>query len=207
MEIECKERIEEITSKFKECRKVISAGAVLAKAESSLNLSNTLCCCCSIFSYVLLRFIGKHDRIRTAPGGRSYDMPAFKVKFVDSKTYIADMAKASFSLVSGNAEDANSDKVFYAEKADSKAGIVNFYKVTNAGGKFVADDKVVIVGFDALVDGTDKTFASDLIKVEVSEKNDIVVTAQKRITVDTNVVVPVKLAVTNADGTNATVYA
>lgn len=38
------------------------------------------------------------------------------------------MAKASFSLVSGNAEDANSDKVFYAEKADSKAGIVNFYK-------------------------------------------------------------------------------
>lgn len=49
-------------------------------------------------------------------GGRSYDMPAFKVKFVDSKTYIADMAKASFSLVSGNAEDANSDKVFYAEK-------------------------------------------------------------------------------------------
>ena len=140
-------------------------------------------------------------------GGRSYDMPAFKVKFVDSKTYIADMAKASFSLVSGNAEDANSDKVFYAEKADSKAGIVNFYKVTNAGGKFVADDKVVVVGFDALVDGTDKTFASDLIKVEVSEKNDIVVTAQKRITVDTNVVVPVKLTVTNADGTNATVYA
>ena len=52
-----------------------------------------------------------------------------------------------------------------------------------------------------------KTFASDLIKVEVSEKNDIVVTAQKRITVDTNVVVPVKLTVTNADGTNATVYA
>ena len=65
----------------------------------------------------------------------------------------------------------------------------------------------VVVGFDALVDGTDKTFASDLIKVEVSEKNDIVVTAQKRITVDTNVVVPVKLTVTNADGTNATVYA
>ena len=62
-------------------------------------------------------------------------------------------------------------------------------------------------GFDALVDGTDKTFASDLIKVEVSEKNDIIVTAQKRITVDTNVVVPVKLTVTNADGTNATVYA
>ena len=140
-------------------------------------------------------------------GGRSYDMPAFKVKFVDSKTYIADMAKASFSLVSGYAEDANSDKVFYAEKADSTAGIVNFYKVTNAGGKFVADDKVVVVGFDALVDGTDKTFASDLIKVEVSEKNDIVVTAQKRITVDTNVVVPVKLTVTNAAGTNATVYA
>ena len=66
---------------------------------------------------------------------------------------------------------------------------------------------MVVVGFDALVDGTDKTFASDLIKVEVSEKNDIVVTAQKRITVDTNVVVPVKLTVTNADGTNATVYA
>ena len=65
---------------------------------------------------------------------------------------------------------------------------------------------MVIVGFDALVDGTDKTFASDLIKVEVSEKNDIIVTAQKRITVDTNVV-PVKLTVTNADGTNATVYA
>ena len=69
----------------------------------------------------------------------------------------------------------------------------------------VADDKVVIVGFDALVDGTDKTFASALIKVEVSEKNDIIVTAQQRITVDTNVVVPVKLTVTNADGTNATV--
>ena len=43
--------------------------------------------------------------------------------------------------------------------------------------------------------------------IKWSEKNDIVVTAQKRITVDTNVVVPVKLTVTNADGTNATVYA
>ena len=132
-------------------------------------------------------------------------MPAFNVKFVDSKTYIADMAKASFSLISGNDADANSDKVFYAEKADSKAGIVNFYKVTNAVGKFVADDKVAIDGFKAWVNDADKDFASDLIKVEASG-NDIVVTALKRITVDTNVVVPVKLTVTNADQSTSTVY-
>ena len=138
--------------------------------------------------------------------GRSFDMPAFNVKFVDSKTYIADMAKASFSLISGNGADANSDMVFYAEKANDKVTpkIVNFYKVTNAGGKFVADDKVAIEAF--IEDGKDKKeFASDLIKVAPSG-NDIVVTALKRITVDTNVVVPVKLTVTNADGSNSTVY-
>ena len=139
-------------------------------------------------------------------GDRSFDMPAFNVKFVDSKTYIADMAKASFSLISGNDADANSDKVFYAEKADSKAGIVNFYKVTNAVGKFVADGKVAIAEFAALVNGADKTFTSELIKVETESDNDIKVTALKRITVDTNVVVPVKLTVTNADNTTTTVY-
>jgi len=140
-------------------------------------------------------------------GDRSFDMPAFNVKFVDSKTYIADMAKASFSLISGNDADANSDMVFYAEKANDKVTpkIVNFYKVTNAGGKFVADDKVAIDGFKALVNDADKAFASDLIKVEASE-NDIKVTALKRITVDTNVVVPVKLTVTNADGSKSPVY-
>ena len=140
-------------------------------------------------------------------GGRSFDMPAFNVKFVDSKTYIADMAKASFSLISGNDADANSDMVFYAEKANDKVTpkIVNFYKVTNAGGKFVADDKVAIDGFKARVNDADKAFASDLIKVEASE-NDIKVTALKRITVDTNVVVPVKLTVTNADGSESPVY-
>ena len=139
-------------------------------------------------------------------GDRSFDMPAFNVKFVDSKTYIADMAKASFSLISGNDADANSDKVFYAEKADSKTGIVNFYKVTNAVGKFVADGKVAIAEFAALVNGADKTFTSELIKVQIESDNDIKVTALKRITVDTNVVVPVKLTVTNADNTTTTVY-
>ena len=44
----------------------ICPGAVLAKAESRLNLSNT-CCCLYFVRYVLLRLIGKHDRIRTAP--------------------------------------------------------------------------------------------------------------------------------------------
>ena len=33
--------------------------------------------------------------VRLKRSGSSYDMPAFKVKFVDSKTYIADMAKGT----------------------------------------------------------------------------------------------------------------
>lgn len=139
-------------------------------------------------------------------GGCLYDMLVFKVKFVDFKIYIVDMVKVSFLFVLGNVEDVNSDKVFYVEKVDFKVGIVNFYKVINVGGKFVVDDKVVVVGFDVLVDGIDKIFVFDLIKVEVFEKNDIVVIVQKRIIVDINVVVFVKLIVINVDGINVIVY-
>ncbi len=42
------------------------AGAVDSVCSRLFNLSNT-CCAVTSFSYVLLRLIGKHDRIRTAP--------------------------------------------------------------------------------------------------------------------------------------------
>ena len=65
-------------------------------------------------------------------GGRSYDMPAFKVKFVDSKTYIADMARQVSHLFQVIPKMLTAIKLFYAERrlGFPKAGIVNFYKVT-----------------------------------------------------------------------------
>ena len=62
---------EAIASSFKHsyCQ-AVRQGAVLAKAESSLNLSNTRTER-SRLQNRLLRLIGKHDRIRTAPSGRN----------------------------------------------------------------------------------------------------------------------------------------
>ena len=137
-------------------------------------------------------------------GGRSFDMPAFKVKFVDSKAYTTDMAKANFSLVSGDDTDKNSDMIYYAEKAAT--GKPNFYNVKNATGKFVVASNVTIDSFIGDADDA-VVFTSDLINVEKDGTNNIKVTATKRITVDTPVVVPVKLTVTNADTSTSTVYA
>ncbi len=101
--------------------------------------------------------------------GRQFDIPAFKVKFVNSKSYSADMAKAGVSIVSGG----ESATVYYAEKAAT--GKANFFNVKDAFGKFVAATNVTAISvtsentglLTATLSGNDITLATTNTKVAV----------------------------------------
>ena len=120
---------------------------------------------------------------------RTFDVPSFKVKFVNSKDLSADMAKANVALISASEEAT----LQYVAKADKNTK-APYYTVVDALGNALAVDKVTAI----VVDETETAFSSDYVKLTPSGNSMTVSTKDlKKTTVDTIVNVPV---IITADG-------
>ncbi|MDN0051025.1 PL29 family lyase N-terminal domain-containing protein [Bacteroides gallinaceum] len=124
----------------------------------------------------------------------TFDIPAFKVKFVNSQPYSLNMASANITLQSGDV--TSTDNIVYAEKATKDEPI--FYNVKDVFSKFVAATNIASVEIVDFVSPKGQTGA-DLLEYPTVSGQTITVkaTAEKA---SQNSTSTVKVKVTMNDG-------
>ena len=124
----------------------------------------------------------------------TFDIPTFKVKFVNSQPYSLNMASANITLQSGDV--TSTDNIVYAEKATKDEPV--FYNVKDVFSKFVAATNIASVEIVDFVSPKGQTGA-DLLEYPTVSGQTITVqaTAEKA---SQNSTATVKVKVTMNDG-------